>query len=98
VSEALSLSCGRGSLAGEAAGDDIDSSSASCSDVSDILEDRDSGEALGEQFSAEGIGLAQPGVLEAGEVQADVEESGAAEEGADTNHRPPPAALDLPPL
>ncbi|HVQ60396.1 MAG TPA: hypothetical protein VMS60_15960 [Solirubrobacterales bacterium] len=83
VAEALSLSGRRDSLAGEAAGDDIDSSSRSCSDGSDIVEDGDAGEALFEDRTAPGVDLAEPGVFEAGEVEAEGEKSNSVELAAD---------------
>jgi hypothetical protein len=83
VAESLTLAGRRGALAGEAAGDDIDGSSGSCSDDSDIVEDGDSGEALGEDFAAPGVDLAEPGVTETGEVEAEGEQAGAVEKTAD---------------
>lgn len=83
VAESLTLACGRRALAGEAAGDDIDGSSTSCSDCSDIVEDGDAREAEFEDRSSPGVGLAEPGMLEAGEVQAVGEQSAAVELSSD---------------
>jgi hypothetical protein len=44
VLETVAFAGGRDALTGEAAGDDIDGSSRSCSDCSDIVEDGDAGE------------------------------------------------------
>jgi hypothetical protein len=83
VPESLTLARGRRALAGEAAGDDIDSSSRSCSDGSDVVEDGDAGEALFEDGSTPGVDLAEPGMLEAGEVETEGEQSDSVELAAD---------------
>lgn len=73
----------RDALAGETSGDDIDGSSSSCSDCSDIVEDGDTGEAEFEDRSAPGVDLAEPGVFEPGEVEAEGEHADSVELAAD---------------
>jgi hypothetical protein len=87
VSESLTLAGGRGSLAGEASGDDIDGSSRSCSDCSDVVENGDAGEAEFEDRSSPGVDLAEPRMLEPGEVEAEGEHPDAVELAADCERR-----------
>ena len=82
---------GAGALAGEPAGDDIDPSGSPSPNCSRVGVDRDAGEAQGEDFSPPGVGLAEPGVLEAGEVQAVGKEPRTVEEPADTQHPSAPS-------
>lgn len=88
MAEALAIARARDPLAGEPAGDDVDSGSvnANCSDVGI---DPDAGEALAEDSLPELVLLAEPDVLEAGEVQSVGQEAAAIEESADTEcHKP----------
>jgi hypothetical protein len=59
------------------------------SDGSDVIENRDSWPALGEQGAAVGFAFDEPCVSVSGLVESGVEESGTGEEGADI-HFPPP--------
>jgi hypothetical protein len=86
VAEPLSLPGRADPLAGEASDDAIDGSSRSCADSSDVVEDGDAGEALFEDPSAPGVGLAEPGVLEACEVQPVVEHPDSREDRSDAEH------------
>jgi hypothetical protein len=83
VAESELESCGRDALAGKAAGDDIDGSSSSCPDSSDIVEDGDAGEAEFEDRTSPRIDLAEPGVPEPCEVQPVGEHPDAVELAAD---------------
>ena len=85
MSETLTLSGARGALAREAAGDDVDrlGSSVNCSDV---RVHGHSGESHPEQLLSELVDLAEPAVLEPGEVESVGQESAAIEESADTQH------------
>lgn len=85
MSEALALAGGAGAFAGEAAGDDFDSGSVSAN-CSDVGVDGDAWEPLPEDSLPELVGLAEPGVLKAGEVESVGKESAAIEESADTQH------------
>lgn len=87
VSEPLALAGGRGALAGEAAGDDIGSRSASCSDCPDVVEDGDAGEAEFEDRSPPGVDLTEPRVSETGEVEAVGEQTDSVELAADGERR-----------
>jgi hypothetical protein len=78
--EPRSLPCGRRALAREAAGDEVDPSSVSCSEVSDVCVLGGVGEPLGEHAASPGVGLADPcGLAEAGEHEPVVEEADACE-------------------
>jgi hypothetical protein len=81
------LSAGdRRALAGEAPGDDVDAGNSVSSDESYVGDDGDAGEAKLEEAAAEGVDLAQPGVLQPGSVQAVGEQAAAVEESADREH------------
>jgi hypothetical protein len=82
--EPVPFPSGRGSLAGEPAGDEVDGVAA-IPDVSNIAMDSCPGPPLGEEVAPELVGLAEPGVVDPGEVEAVVEEAGAREDGA-TDH------------
>lgn len=78
MSEPLALARRARALAGEAAGDDIDSLGTS-SNCSDIVIDPDSGPAQGEHLASERVDLAEPAVLEASETEPVGEQSDAIE-------------------
>lgn len=73
----VALADGAGALAGEAAGDDVDSNSVSASELSDVGVDDGTGESPREEFAAEGDGFAEPCVAQSGLVQPEVEQSAA---------------------
>lgn len=80
MSESLAFSGTRDALARESAGDDVDAGSTR-PNCSDIGVDVDS-EALLEEFAAEGDELAEPAMLEPGEVESVGKESAAVKESS----------------
>lgn len=80
--EPVELACRARALAGESAGDDVDSNSVN-SDGSDVVVASDSGPPLGEQITSPRVDFAEPFVLKSGEVQAVGEEAAPVEESAD---------------
>lgn len=74
MAEARSSSGDGNSLAGEASGDDSDGLDV-VGDGSDVRVNRHPWESSLEQLSSEGVDLAEPAVLESGEVEPVGEES-----------------------
>jgi hypothetical protein len=88
VVEAVALAGGTGAFAGEAAGDDVDSLSPSVN-CSDVVEDGDAGPPLSEDAAAPRVDLAEPSVLQAGEVQPVGEQADPVELSSDREHVTP---------
>jgi hypothetical protein len=76
VSESLALADRAGALAGEASGDAVELRDIQ-PNCSYVVVDGDSGPALAEDAAAPFVPLAEPGVVDAGEVESVVEEADA---------------------
>lgn len=83
VAEAFPLAGGACPLAREAADDDGGAGGRSNPNCSDVVVDRPAGPAEPEDVAAVGFSFAEPGVLEAREVESVVEEPAAGEKRAD---------------
>lgn len=86
MTEALTTTGCADALTGESSSDEINAS-CSCVDGSHVVEDGAAWEAELKDGSAIGFSLGEPFVLDAGEVEAVVEEAAAAEERADIQLR-----------
>lgn len=85
--EPVLLAGGADALAGEASGDELDSLGRSSANCPDVIEDGHPGPTLLEDAAPPRVDLAEPGVLDAGEVQAVGEQADSVEESTG-DHRP----------
>lgn len=92
MTEAGLRSCVGDTLAGEASGKALHPLKVGCSDCSYVVEDGDSGEALGEDSAPPLVSLDEPAVLESREMEPVIEESDSTKDRSESQ-----LTLPLPP-